>query len=829
MRVLVLGFYDRRNFGDDLFRYIFQKYLSLNQLVSYKFTNIDDFDCTSQENDYNLIIVGGGDVINDYFFKEDFCQFLQNSQAVKLAISVGIPYESCIRYLDLFDHVMLRSPTDYDLVCERLTAEHVSVFPDMSIILQKETDIQATNIYVDTSLKPGFRIGVFPAQPLFAKNKCQLEMNFADALVTILRSNTKAILVFIPMNTNSNNSLEDDNVAIENILSCIPPEFYNRIECFDGEWTESKYFETLATLDLSICMRFHSVMLSLIFKVPMVTTYCQRKIHNLLQEFSLLEDSYRIPTDDNDVPIKFDIDAFSQVYDNVFDCYQQRLTCLIGILPHESHIINAIERLLRRPRYRKIGRKYISAEFILQKTNSVIQTLATQQEKVLQISKELYTKLIIFETTRQASSQYYYGLLGNMKRDDFNLYENVKWLVEDYYSKYIHHTGLANSISLKKIVKFNMNYMNQTDFAGVHRSGWSFVTQGLLQLNSDDPSCVLLDTYLDRTFHWAQDLLALKNIIPYKKAWVGFIHHTFLDNYTPYSTGKLFQNPLFVESLKTCRGIFTLSQNLATQVSYALKNIGFGHIKVDYLCHPTEIVENKFEVEKFLNNRDRKIIQIGGWMRNPWGIYELDTSPKFRLQKTVLVGKHMQNYTKPPKFDYNLRLFIQLLDRHKDGNCNVVSDLFQISGIHCQTNESDESDESDPVISNIFLRKFYEDIRSKLDSVVQIPEKVNEEYDDLLTRNVVFLNLYDASAVNTVIECIVRNTPIVVNRHPSLEEVLGKGYPLFYSDIDEAQFLLESSYKIQEANEYLECLDKSPFHIRYFLNDFQAKLINMLY
>ena len=47
----------------------------------------------------------------------------------------------------------------------------------------------------------------------------------------------------------------------------------------------------------------------------------------------------------------------------------------------------------------------------------------------------------------------------------------------------------------------------------------------------------------------------------------------------------------------------------------------------------------------------------------------------------------------------------------------------------------------------------------------------DDDYDALLTRNIVFLKLVDCSAVNTVIECIERNTVIIVNRHPALEEV----------------------------------------------------------
>lgn len=59
----------------------------------------------------------------------------------------------------------------------------------------------------------------------------------------------------------------------------------------------------------------------------------------------------------------------------------------------------------------------------------------------------------------------------------------------------------------------------------------------------------------------------------------------------------------------------------------------------------------------------------------------------------------------------------------------------------------------------------------------------DDDYDDLLTRCVVFIRLFDASAVNTIIECIVRNTPVYVNRLPAVVEYLGEDYPLYHENV----------------------------------------------
>ena len=62
---------------------------------------------------------------------------------------------------------------------------------------------------------------------------------------------------------------------------------------------------------------------------------------------------------------------------------------------------------------------------------------------------------------------------------------------------------------------FNLNYKgtDQNDYSGCHRSGWQFVYQNIKHLHCDS-SDVIMDLYLDKTFHWkAKENLDL-GIIP---------------------------------------------------------------------------------------------------------------------------------------------------------------------------------------------------------------------------------------------------------------------------------------------------------------------------
>jgi hypothetical protein len=89
------------------------------------------------------------------------------------------------------------------------------------------------------------------------------------------------------------------------------------------------------------------------------------------------------------------------------------------------------------------------------------------------------------------------------------------------------------------------------------------------------------------------------------------------------------------------------------------------------------------------------------------------------------------------------------------------------------------------------------------ESVTQLGRITDDEYDSLLEESVFFLNLYDAPANTTVIECLVRNTPLLINRLPGVVEYLGEDYPFYYSSIEEAEAKLQQPALIQETVEYL--------------------------
>jgi hypothetical protein len=91
----------------------------------------------------------------------------------------------------------------------------------------------------------------------------------------------------------------------------------------------------------------------------------------------------------------------------------------------------------------------------------------------------------------------------------------------------------------------------------------------------------------------------------------------------------------------------------------------------------------------------------------------------------------------------------------------------------------------------------------------------DDEYDVLLSRSIVFLNLIASVANNTILECLRRHVPLVVNRLAGPVYYLGAEYPLFYEQLDEVYELLTEE-NICAAHAYLkqrsrQCLGADTF------------------
>jgi glycosyltransferase involved in cell wall biosynthesis len=99
----------------------------------------------------------------------------------------------------------------------------------------------------------------------------------------------------------------------------------------------------------------------------------------------------------------------------------------------------------------------------------------------------------------------------------------------------------------------------------------------------------------------------------------------------------------------------------------------------------------------------------------------------------------------------------------------------------------------------------------------------NDEYDRLLARSVVFLSLRDAGANTTIVECIARGTPVMVNRVGGVPEYLGEDYPFYYDSLEEAATKLADMDLVEATSRYL-C--RAPIRQQLTFDAFRTSLQN---
>jgi hypothetical protein len=329
-----------------------------------------------------------------------------------------------------------------------------------------------------------------------------------------------------------------------------------------------------------------------------------------------------------------------------------------------------------------------------------------------------------------------------------------------------------NIINLNKNNPQGKINLNEQTFAffGKHRSGLKYAVNCLKPLHNSKG--VLFDAMIERTFVWHPTGSKY-----YNKPWIGIIHvppnvpHWFDQRTT---NDAILKSTNWNQSYKYCLGLFTLSdyhkKYLQTKIN----------IPINKIILPTEEPLLKWSLSQFLSNKDKKIIQIGWWLRKLYTIFLL---PAKKYKKVLL------------------RLDYIDIDKIINAEKKYWLNLLHLSNTPFNSSFSTKS-------------KYIED-------TLIMPFLNNKDYDILLSQNLVILNLWDSSLNNAIIECIMRGTPILINKIEPVIEYLGNDYPLYFDSLDEAANKAEDIDLIYSAHQYLTSLEiKEKLTKNYFLNSF---------
>lgn len=785
-KILILGYYDKHNLGDQAYQTAFSLLLPNRQLVFANPINLEQI-----PKDISIIVCGGGDIINDWF-NDEFQRLLKDYYGTIYAVSIGITYDSTItqQYLGKFSQIYVRHKAHGRELAILKNTDNIYHVPDITFIIPPSPS------YPPASVQNKPIIGVFPANGI----------DIHDQLVPILKSLLENYEIRIYAFNTSAEPHESDVSYIK--------QYYADFNLGPLLTTPQSMLEEMSKLYFAITVRYHSHIFAIMQHIPFVSIATTTKVKYLLQ--------------DNDLH-------------NFYDFFLEK----------DLNLKEKIKSYLAEPLYTSLKNKLIRIHTNSIKILSNLKLFNSAEKTLDQIHSECQNMLdtgveyreiashAIYHITKSVHNKYLYGFIEDLRAAKHNLMEMLKWIHKDSHSK--------------RGIKFLQSI---DEYQDIHRSGWEYVVSLLTKLES--PSGILTDLYVDGTFHWNEKLYLAQDIIPFKHEWIGFIHHTD-STFNEYNLTNLVLKESFQLSLPYCKGLIVLSSQNKIWLE---QNPITKHIPIFLLYHTTEFVPTLFQPFNFTSNP--RIVQIGSWLRDPYAIYRMN----FQFgKKFILIGKNMENIIHPPSLTISLTgediHLIHMRENHINASvscecCNetfsrvskglsnnlicrlesiasiiiqfILRFIFELQAPSPVTVSTAKPKEPVPSLGyhektldvkkhESKIRKINSIIKNNYKSVEQIESLSNQEYDKLLSNSIVFLKLEDCSAVNTIIECIVRNTPIIVNRLPATIEYLGHNYPLLYSSIEEAEnFTLKD---IQKAHVYLSKMDKTPFTADTFLNGFK--------
>jgi len=275
-----------------------------------------------------------------------------------------------------------------------------------------------------------------------------------------------------------------------------------------------------------------------------------------------------------------------------------------------------------------------------------------------------------------------------------------------------------------------------------HRSGWRYALDSLISLHA--PGGVLLEGFVEKKFAWGQDPGDLHNDPrPHTRPWIGFWHNppAVHDTFRRVGHGHA-PDDILTRALWRESAPYCLGLfTLSRHLQRFLQERV--PVPVCSLLHPTGPPSAIFSARRYASNPRKMIVQIGWWLRRFDSLRDLQAPGLEKAALSPFPGAP-DWYTTQGWADYG-----------------AASGVTQLSYLDDQA------------------------------------------YDELLAENIVFLDLYDSSANNAIVEWIVRLTPVLVNPLPAVVEYLGAGYPFYFSDLPEAAAKAQDTALVIAAHHYL--------------------------
>jgi len=239
--------------------------------------------------------------------------------------------------------------------------------------------------------------------------------------------------------------------------------------------------------------------------------------------------------------------------------------------------------------------------------------------------------------------------------------------------------------------------------------------------------------------------------------WIGFFHN--LPDYSNLDELKYEGFSLNeISEMDNFKTSLPYCKGIFVLSEYLKKKLPFKDIPVCSLIHPTKKQNLLFDFDSFVSNKT--VYHIGHWLRNFESFFDLKAD----------------NYQK-------------IMTRLSENELDMVRVIIP---------------------------------KNQFKTVHILPNRLQQpKYELIFESSIVFLNLFDCAACNTINECIITNTPILVNKINGVVDYLGNEYPFYYKSLEEAESKIQDMELIKETTNYLQDLDiKQKMTPTYFMDSF---------
>ena len=221
-----------------------------------------------------------------------------------------------------------------------------------------------------------------------------------------------------------------------------------------------------------------------------------------------------------------------------------------------------------------------------------------------------------------------------------------------------------------------------------------------------------------------------------------------------HTNDTLISNNIYYEScdpklLDKSIYIYTVSQEHKKYLTSPemQKKYPFLKDKILSVNHPiTDKINTRFNYNSYNKSTSKKIYHIGWWMRNLKTFNDVKTPRS--IEKKVLVKN--------------------------DFNC------------------------------------FTDIIKPAMNNVTFVSHLSDDEYIKVFEENILYMDPFDVTASNLLLECIRCETPVILRRHLAFEQYIGYSYPMFFDDPSDIEKLTTNQFNVlvKDANEYLKKMNK---------------------